>query len=106
MIELSAVALEWLAVGALVTIAGGLIKFRGWTFLIAGYDASTPVPEAVAREMAGNTILRVGIAVLAFSVLSTVTNPPTFLSAVIGVAIVVDVLRLIYRANAYPSTGS
>lgn len=106
MIELSSGVLEWLATGCLLTIAGGLIKFRGWTFLIAGYDETGSVPEPVARDMAGNTVLRVGIAVSAFGLLASVTNIPSYLGTLIGVAIVLDVLRLIYRANTYTSTGA
>jgi len=104
--ELASGALEWLATGCLLIIAGGLIKFRGWTFLIAGYDETESIPEPVAQDMVGNTILRVGIAVLAFGLLEFVTNTPSYLSTLIGVAIVLDVLRLKYRANTYTPAGS
>ena len=65
-IELSADALEWVVVGGLVTVAGALIKFRGWTFLLAGYDESVPVSDDTVQNVAGNTAIRVGIAVLVF----------------------------------------
>lgn len=104
MTEMSEESLEWLAVGCLLTIVGGLIKLCGWTFLIAGYDESGPVPEAVAQDIVGNTVLRVGIAVLAFGLVVSVTNTPSYLGTVVGAVIALDELRLIYRANTYSST--
>ncbi|OYR93324.1 hypothetical protein DJ71_02860 [Halorubrum sp. E3] len=101
MIELSPGILEWLAVGCVLTIAGALIKVRGWTFLLAGYDETAPVPEPVVQNMAGNTVLRVGIAVLIVGILESVPNPPSYLSVLIGAAIVLDVLRLLYRLNTW-----
>ncbi|WP_193767522.1 hypothetical protein [Halorientalis pallida] len=61
MIELSSSALEWLAVGSLLTLAGASIKFPGWTVLLAGYDETAPIPESVVQNLTGNTVLRVGI---------------------------------------------
>lgn len=106
MIEPSADALEWLAVGGLLTIAGALIKFRGWTVLLAGYDDTASVPEDVVRDVAGTTVLRIGIAVFAFGVLASVTTPPTSLGLLIGAAIVIDVLRTIYRLNTWSPRAS
>ena len=51
MIELSSGALEWLGVGSVVALAGALIRFRGWTFLVAGYDASSPLPDDVVADI-------------------------------------------------------
>jgi len=101
MIELSSGALEWLAVGCLLTIAGALIKFRGWTFLLAGYDETEPVPERVVQNVAGNTVLRVGVAVFVVGILESATNPPSSLGVLVGVAIVLDVLRMVYRLNTW-----
>lgn len=93
-------AIEWLASGAFVVLLGGLIKFAGWTWLLAGYSESTsPVPDDVVQDMAGNTILRVGIAVFAVGVLASVTDPPSYLPAVVGGVILADVGRLLYRLN-------
>jgi len=47
-------------------------------------------------RMAGNTVLRVGTAVLAFGLRTAVTDPPTFLGVVLGSAILMAVLRLLY----------
>jgi hypothetical protein len=100
-------AIEWIASGVLVTLLGVLIKFGRWTWLLAGYSESTsPVPDDVVQDMAGNTILRVGIAVVAFGVLASVTNPPSYLGLVVGAVIVVAVLRLLYRLNTWsPQTA-
>jgi len=98
---LSPGGLEWLAVGGLLTVAGALIRFRGWTFLLAGYDGTAPVPDDVVREVAGNTVLRVGIPVLAVGVLAAVTTPPSYLGPLVGAAVVLDVLRMIYRVRTW-----
>jgi hypothetical protein len=94
-------AVEWLASGAFVVFLGGLVKFAGWTWLLAGYSESTPaVPDGVVRDVAGNTILRVGVAVLSVGVLAAVTDPPPYLGVVVGGVILLDVGRLLYRLNA------
>lgn len=105
MVTFGALALEWLASGLFVTVLGALIKFAGWTWLLAGYSESTsPVPDDVVQDLAGNTILRVGIAVFVVGVLASVTDLPPYLNAVVGAAIVVAVLRLLYRLNTWSSS--
>lgn len=47
MIEPSSSALPWLSAGSLLLILGVLIRFRGWTFLLAGYDGSSSIPDDV-----------------------------------------------------------
>jgi len=95
-------ALEWLASGLLVGVLGALIKFAGWTWLLAGYSESTsPVPDDVVRDVAGNTVLRVGIAVFAFGVISSLADPPSYLGPVVGAVIVLAVGRLVYRLNTW-----
>lgn len=101
MIDLSPGALEWLAVGGLLTTAGALIRFRGWTFLLADYDETTPVPDSVVRNVAGNTVLRVGIAALLIGMLESVRNPPPYLDVLVAAAIALEVLRLLYRLNTW-----
>ena len=105
---LDALALEWVASGLLVTVLGALIKFAGWTWVLAGYSESTsPIPDDVVRDMAGNTILRVGIAVFVFGVIASVTEPPYYLELTFGMVIVLAVLRLLYRLNTWsPSQTS
>ncbi|OYR76337.1 hypothetical protein DJ84_22375 [Halorubrum ezzemoulense] len=101
MIALSSGALEWLAVGGLLTIAGVLIKFRGWTFLLAGYDETGEIPDSAVRDIAGNTVLRVCLAVFVFGVLTSVTNPPSYLDVLIGAGIGLAVLGMIFRLNTW-----
>jgi len=98
---LSSEALEWLAVGGLLIIAGVLIKFRGWTGLIAGYDETSTVPDDVVQDAVGNTVLRVGIAVFVFGILVSVMTLPSYLGLLVGAVIVLDVLRLVYRVNTW-----
>jgi hypothetical protein len=107
MASIGPLAIEWLASGALVTVLGVLIKYVGWTWLLAGYSESTAsVPDDVVRDVAGNTVLSVGVTVIAFGVLASVTNPPAYLGPLIGAVIVLAVVRLIYRLNTWsPSAG-
>lgn len=53
------------------------------------------------QNVAGNTVLRVGIAVFVVGLLESVTNPPSYLGVLVGAAIVLDVLRLLYRLNTW-----
>ncbi|WP_245800614.1 hypothetical protein [Natrinema saccharevitans] len=99
--ELSADALEWLAVDGLLIVAGGLIKFRGWTGLIAGYDETSTVPDDVVQDAVGNTVLRVGIAALVFGILVSVMPLPSYLGILAGAVIVLDVLRMVCRVNVW-----
>jgi len=99
-------ALEWLAVGGLLTLAGALIRFRGWTFLLAGYDETSSISDDVVRGVAGNTVLRVGIAVFAVGLLASVTNLPSYLGLAVGALVVLDVVRMVYRVNTFSPTGS
>ncbi|WP_121822618.1 hypothetical protein [Halostella salina] len=100
------IAVEWLVAGAFVTALGALIRFRNWTFLVAGYDDSTDVPENVVANMVGNMVLRVGIGVSVFGVVASYVDLPTYLALVVEVVIVAEVVRTIYRLNTYaPSNG-
>ena len=101
MIEPSSGAFEWLAVGVLLTFAGALIKFRGWMFLLAGYDETGEISDDVVQNIAGNSVLRVGLAVFAIGILVSVTNPPSYLGVLVGAGIVLAVLRMIYRLNTW-----
>jgi len=101
MIELSSGALSWLAAGLFLLILGVLIRFRGWLFLLAGYDESSSVPDDVVQVIAGNTVLRVSIAALVVGVLMSVMNPPSYLDLLVGIVIILDMLRMIYRLNTW-----
>ena len=105
MLDPEPLAIEWVVSGAVVTLLGGLIKFAGWTWLLAGYSESTaPIADDVVQDVAGNTILRIGIVVLVVGALASVTTLPAFLTIVVGAAIVVDILRMLYWFNVnFPS---
>ena len=98
---LESLAVEWLAAGALLVVLGALIKFRGWTFLLAGYDQTSEVPDEVVSDVAGNTVLRIGLATVAFGVIFSVSSPPSYLGVVFEVVVVLAVLRLLYRIRTY-----
>ncbi|WP_066417769.1 DUF3784 domain-containing protein [Halorubrum aethiopicum] len=101
MLGLPSPSVEWIAVGCLVAVAGWLIRFRGWTFLLAGYDGTSSVPDEVVAETAGNTVLRIGLAGIAIGVVVALVDPPAFLPAVYAAAVVFAVARLIYRFHTY-----
>lgn len=102
MLDLGPRALQWVASGALLTFLGVLIKFAGWTWLLAGYSQSTSrIPDEEVREIAGNTLLRIGIALLALGLLATVTTLPPYLDLILAAAIVLAVARLVYRLNTW-----
>lgn len=94
-------AIEWLASGAVLVALGALIRFGGWTFLIAGYDESAPVPEEVAASMVGATVLRLGIAVVAFGVLAALSMLPPYAGLALGAVVLLAVGQLLYRLNTY-----
>lgn len=102
MLGLGPRASKWLAAGALVTVLGVLIKFVGWTWLLAGYSESTsPVPDEVVQNTAGNTVLRIGIALLMVGALAAMATLPTYVDLIISGAILLAVARLIYRLNTW-----
>lgn len=101
MLDVGTIAIDWLAVGTVVAVAGGLVKYIGWTFLLAGYDETSPVPDDVVADIAGNTILRIGLATIAFGVIVSVADVPSYLPLVFEGAILVAVMRLLYRLHTY-----
>ena len=101
MFGLPSTALQWLSAGLVLLIAGVLIKFRGWTFLLAGYDETSPVPDEVVADVAGNTILRIGLAAIVLGVLIVSTDVPSYLPTVFGGLIVLAVVRMIHRLRTY-----
>lgn len=106
MFDIGSIAVEWLAVGAVLAVAGSLIKFLGWTFLLAGYDETSPVPDGVIADMAGNTVLRVGLAAIAFGMIFTVADPPSYLPLVVEGVILIAVVRLLYRLHTYTPSNT
>jgi hypothetical protein len=101
MFGLPSTALQWLSAGLVLLIGGVLIKFRGWTFLLAGYDETSPVPDEVVADVAGNTVLRIGLAAITLGVLFVTTDVPSYLPAIFGGIIVLAVVRMVYRLRTY-----
>lgn len=106
MFGLPSTALQWLSAGLVLLTAGALIKFRGWTFLLAGYDETSPVPDEVVADIAGNTILRIGIAAIALGILIITIDIPSYLPVVFGGLIFLAVVRMIYRIRTYTPTDT
>ncbi|MFB6083358.1 MAG: hypothetical protein ABEJ94_03840 [Halorientalis sp.] len=103
---LPSIAVEYFGAGALLLVFGYLIRFREWTFLLAGYDETSPVPAAVAASVAGNAVLRIGVAALVVGGAYAVADPPSVLSAIFTVAVLFEVARLLYRLNTYTPDGT
>ncbi len=101
MIELPSMAMQWFGVGALFVVLGYLIKFRGWTFLLAGYDSTSPIPDDVIADIAGNTVLRIGIAALILGAVITLADTPSYLPTIFEAAVLLAVARLLYRLHTY-----
>lgn len=101
MIEAILESPEALLAGFGIALLGYLIKYREWTFLIAGYDASTEVPKSVAASIVGNLAIRVGIATMLFGVFAAVTSIPQAIAFAFSVLILVAVARAIYRLQTY-----
>jgi len=102
MLDIGPVAVEWLAAGAIVAMLGGLVKFVGWTWLLAGYSESTsPVPDDVVRDIAGNTLLRVGIAVTVVGVFASVIELPSYFGLLVEATILVAVMRMLYQLYSW-----
>jgi mannose/fructose/N-acetylgalactosamine-specific phosphotransferase system component IID len=101
MFGLSTAAIQWLSAGILLVIVGAVIKFWRWTFLLAGYDKTSPVPDDVVADIAGNTIIRIGLAATVLGVLIVVTEISAYLPPLFGVIITLAVVRLIYRIRTY-----
>lgn len=101
MFEFGSIAVEWFGVGALLVALGALVKFRQWTFLVAGYDRTSPVPDEVVADVVGNTVLRIGLAAIGLGVAFTLVDPPSYLATIFEVAVLVAVARLLYRLHTY-----
>lgn len=101
MFEFGSMAVEWFGVGAFLAALGALIKFRRWTFLVAGYDRSSSVPEDVVADIVGSTVLRIGLAAVALGVVFTLADAPSYVATLFGVIVAFAVARLLYRLRTY-----
>ncbi|EMA46761.1 DUF3784 domain-containing protein [Halococcus saccharolyticus] len=88
-------------VGLGVLVLGYLIKFRGWTFLLAGYDPNAVTDEAALADLAGGTIIRIGLTVVVFGIVTAVGATSSLLDTVFAIAILVAAVRLVYRVRKH-----
>lgn len=103
---MSSIAVEWLAVGGLLLGLGVAIKYLGWITLLAGYDRTSAVPEDAVADIAGSTILRIGLAGLGYGAVQSLVDVPSYATLLVGAVILLAVLRLVYRLNTYSPTGT
>jgi hypothetical protein len=92
------VDLGWVVAGLLLLTLGYLIRGRGWSFLVAGYDDAAAIPEDVVTSAVGNLALRVGILSLVVGVIAP-RQETRYLGLLVGALIVLDTLLVIYRLN-------
>ncbi|WP_276255518.1 hypothetical protein [Halomontanus rarus] len=92
---------EALLAGVGIVVLGYLIKYREWTFLIAGYDASSKVPQSVAANIVGNLAIRVGVATSVFGVVAAVASIPEAIVFAFVAIIALGATREIYRLQTY-----
>jgi hypothetical protein len=88
--------------GLIVTVLGYLIRYRGWTFLVAGYDQETSsVPDEAVAEIAGSTILRIGIATIVLGGLNFYYDTPSYVYVFFAIGVLLAAGRLLYRLNTH-----
>lgn len=104
MVKVGSLAFGWLTAGIVTLVFGDLVKLADWRWLVAGYiGPPSTVPVAVVRVMAGNTLLRLGVAVTGIGVLASVIDLPSSFVYTSTAALILDVLRLLYRLNTWSS---
>jgi len=106
MFEFGSIAVEWFGVGALLAALGALIKFRQWTFLVAGYDRSSSVPKEVVADVVGSTVLRIGLAAIGLGVAFTLVDAPSYVATLFEAVVVFAVARLLYRLRTYSPSNA
>lgn len=84
-----------------VLVLGYLIKFHGWTFLLAGYDPNAVTDEEALVNLAGGTVMRIGVAVIAFGALSAAELTTPIIAGIFAAVILIATVRLIYRTRKY-----
>ncbi|MBZ6495987.1 DUF3784 domain-containing protein [Natrinema longum] len=104
MIESLAESPETVLVGLGTVLLGYLIKYREWTFLIAGYDTSTDVPKGVAANIVGNLAIRVGVATIAFGLVAAGRSVPEAVALAFAAIVLLGAGRTIYRLQTYQKT--
>ncbi|EMA55667.1 MULTISPECIES: DUF3784 domain-containing protein [Halococcus] len=88
-------------VGLGVLVIGYLIKFRGWTFLLAGYDPTAVTDEAALADLAGGTIIRISLAIVVFGIVTAVGATSSLLETLFALAVLVAAVRLVYRIRKH-----
>ncbi|AHG02271.1 hypothetical protein HALLA_20430 (plasmid) [Halostagnicola larsenii XH-48] len=101
MIEAILESPEALLAGLGIFILGYVIKYREWSFLIAGYDASTEVSKSVAASVVGNLAIRVGIATMLFGVFAAGSSIPEAVAFAFAAFVLLAAARAIYRLQTY-----
>jgi hypothetical protein len=90
---------ESLAIGGALVVVGYLIAFRGWTFLIAGFDRTSAADPDAVGDVVGKGVIRIGIAVAVVGGATATGYVPDEANLILTAAILLVVARMLYRVN-------
>ncbi|MFT4946917.1 MAG: hypothetical protein ACI8TL_001155 [Natronomonas sp.] len=93
-------------IGGLCVVLGVCMAVFKWTFLIAGYDDSAEIPEAVAGRMVGGFMVLIGVVTGGYGVVLTEYSPPDWVGLPLALFVLVATGYLVYRLNTYESGGA
>jgi hypothetical protein len=90
-----------IVVGFGILILGSLVKYQGWTFLLAGHNPSNVTDEEAIADLAGGTLLGISLVIIVFGGLVATGFTPPILETVVTVVILIAVAQYVYRARTY-----
>jgi hypothetical protein len=88
-----------IVVGVGILILGYLVKYREWTFLLAGHTPSNVTDEEALADLAGETLLGISFVIIGFGGLVATGFTTPFLETVVTVVILIAVAQYVYRAR-------
>ncbi|MFC7141178.1 hypothetical protein ACFQMA_15240 [Halosimplex aquaticum] len=88
-----------IATGVALVVVGYLVRFHGWTFLIAGFDRTSAADPDAVGDVVGSAVIRVGVAVGVVGGLTVAGHGSDVLDLALTAAVVLVVARTLYRVN-------
>lgn len=105
MVALPPVALGWLAVGAPLTVVGYLVRARGWTAPLAGYEEASALPDEVVANVVGMAALRIGLMAVGVGAFVALADAPRYLTPIVAAAIVLSAGQTARRLRKSSRSG-
>lgn len=78
-----------------------LIKFRGWTFLLAGHNSNNVTDEGAVADLGGKTMFLVGIITLVYGGLTIIGRSPPLVESLVAIVTLFVVRQYVYRVRRY-----